>query len=137
MKGKLLSNEVYKAVEKRTNIVHLNPAKKVFEMEPGSERRSTSLTVDKLLTSSSDDLTFENDIEIIKLRGRKSRNSTPGNYNPTTNQIHEEDDDNVTLTITGPTGSNKQYVVYGVVGISMLIVIGIGIIVIKKKILNK
>ena len=137
MKGKLLSNEVYKAVEKRTNIVHLNPAKKVFEMEPGSERRSRSLTVDKLLTSSSDDLTFENDIEIIKLRGRKSRNSTPGNYNPTTNQIHEEDDDNVTLTITGPTGSNKQYVVYGVVGISMLIVIGIGIIVIKKKILNK
>lgn len=137
MKGKLLSNEVYKAVEKRTNIVHLNPAKKVFEMEPGSERRSTSLTVDKLLTSLSDDLTFENDIEIIKLRGRKSRNSTPGNYNPTTNQIHEEDDDNVTLTITGPTGSNKQYVVYGVVGISMLIVIGIGIIVIKKKILNK
>ena len=116
-------------------------------MTPGSEAVDTSMVVSKLLSTSTDDLTYENDIEIIKLKGRKTYDSIPGNYNPTTNESYdpytdtytgdELDDDEVEVTITPPTGENKVYWIYGVVGAVMLIVIGLGVVIIKKKVLKK
>ena len=146
MKDKLLADVIYDEVKGRQNIIHL--ANPIFEgMTPGSEAVDTSMVVSKLLSTSTDDLTYENDIEIIKLKGRKTYDSIPGNYNPTTNESYdpytdtytgdELDDDEVEVTITPPTGENKVYWIYGVVGAVMLIVIGLGVVIIKKKVLKK
>ena len=136
MKGKLLSEQVYEKVKGLQNIIHLkNP---IFEsMTPGSEAVDTSMVVSKQLSSTADDLTYENDVEIIKLKGRKTIDSVPGNYDPTTNSPDEADDDSVILTITGPTGENRQYIIYGIIGITLLVIIGVGIIIIKRKVLKK
>ena len=136
MKGTLLQNEVYDVVRNLQNVIHLkNP---VFEnMQPGSEAVDTSMVVTKQLSVSSDDLVYENDVEAVKLKGRRTIDSIPGNYDPTTNTPDEYDDDRVELTITGPTGENRQYIIYGAIGIGMLIIVGIGIVIIKTKILKK
>ena len=146
IKDKILAEKIYDEVKGRQNIIHL--ANPIFEgMTPGSESVDTSMVVSKLLSTSTDDLTYENDIEIIELKGRKTYDSIPGNYNPTTNESYdpytdtytgdELDDDEVEVTITPPTGENKVYWIYGVVGAVMLIVIGLGVVIIKKKVLKK
>ena len=145
MKDKLLADVIYDEVKGRQNIIHL--ANPIFEnMVPGSEAVDTSMVVSKQLSPSSDDLTYENDIEIIKLKGRKTYDSIPGNYNPTTNESYdpytdtykgdELDDDKVEITITPPTGENRTYWIYGIIGISILIIMSVGIVIIKKKILK-
>ena len=136
MKGQLFADDVYEVVKNLQNIIHLkNP---IFEnMEPGSEAVDTTMVVSKQLSVSSDDLTYENDIEVIKLKGRKTIDSIPGNYDPTTNTPNEPDDDYVGLTITGPTGDDRQYILYGAIGIGILVVVGVGIVIIKRKVLRK
>ena len=133
-KGTILSEEVYEVVKGLQNIVHLKTP--VFkDMAPGTRVTDTTLVVSRQLSTSSDDLTYENDVEIIKLEDRPTYNSTPGNYDPTTNTPDEPDDAPVPVTITGPTGQNRQYLVYGILGVSALIVVGVGIVFIKKKVL--
>ena len=105
------------------------------DMAPGTRVTDTTLVVSRQLSTSSDDLTYENDVEIIKLSSRPLYNSVPGNYDPTTNTIDESDDGNVSVTITAPTGENRQYLLYGGLGIGLLIIIGIGVVIIKKKVL--
>ncbi len=134
-KGTILTDEVYEVVKGLQNIVHLKTP--IFEdMQPGTRRSDTTLVVSRQLSTSSDDLTYENDVEIIKLKGRPPYNSTPGNYDPTTNTPDERDDGHVPVTITAPTGENRQYVLYGILGISTLIIVGVGIIFIKRKVLK-
>ncbi len=144
MKGKLLTNKVYEDVKDLQNIIHLKNNSKYAQMKPGSIYSDT-IIASKQLSTSTDDLTYENDVEIIKLNGRKVDNATPGNYDPITNQSYdpkteenigdERDNDRVELTITPPTGENKPYWMYGIIGISTLIIFGAGVIIIKKKVL--
>ena len=135
MKGTILSEEVYDAIKDQNNVVHLrNP---IFEtMPPNSEVKDTSLVVTRQLSTSSEDLTYENDVEVIELASGKITGSIPGNYNPVTNTPNELDDDSVAVIITAPTGGNRQYWVYGVIGISLLVIIGVGIVIIKRKVLK-
>ena len=137
-KGTILSEEVYEAVKGSQNVIHLTTP--IFEdMEPGTVRSTadvnSNIIVSRQLSTQSDDLTYENDIEIIKLKGRLPDNSIPGNYDPTTNTPNEPDDSYASVTITGPTGDNRQYILYGALGISLLIIVGVGIVFIKKKVL--
>ncbi len=145
MKDQLLAGVIYDEVKGRQNIIHL--ANPIFEnMTPGSEAVDTSMVVSKQLSTSTDDMTYENDIEIVKLKGRKTYDSIPGNYNPTTNESYdpytdtytedELDDDEVEVTITPPTGESRAYWIYGIIGISVLIIMGVGIVIIKKKVLK-
>ncbi len=135
MKGTILSEEVYDAIKDQNNVVHLrNP---IFEtMPPNSEVKDTSLVVTRQLSTSSEDLTYENDLEVIELASGKITGSIPGNYNPVTNTPNELDDDSVAVIITAPTGDNRQYWVYGLIGISLLAIIGVGIVIIKRKVLK-
>ena len=144
IKGIILADKVYDAVKDHQNVVHL--ASQVFEnMKPGEVATDVSLVVSKQLSTSTDDLTYENDVEIVKLKGGKTYDSIPGNYDPTTNESYdpgtdtftedEPDDDEVEVTITPPTGETKSYWMYVVIGISTLIVIGAGVVIIKKKVL--
>ena len=134
-KGTILSDEVYEQVKGLQNIVHLDNNAAFATQAPGTKVVDTTLVVSKQLSTSSDDLTYENDVEIIKLSSRPLYNSVPGNYDPTTNTIDESDDGNVSVTITAPTGENRQYLLYGGLGIGLLIIIGIGVVIIKKKVL--
>ena len=144
IKGIILADDVYDAVKDHQNVVHL--ASQVFEnMTPGQIATDTSLVVSKQLSTSTDDLTYENDVEIVKLKGGKTYDSIPGNYDPTTNESYdpgidaftedEPDDDEVEVTITPPTGEARSYWIYVIIGISTLIVIGAGVVIIKKKVL--
>ena len=144
IKGKILADEIYEEVKGRQNVVHL--ANEIFnDMLPGTKVEDTSLVVSKVLSTSTDSLTYENDIEVVRLKGRKPEDSTPGNYDPTTNESYdsgtdtytgdEPDDDKVEVTIIPPTGENRSYWIYGIMGISILIIVGVGIIIIKKKVL--
>ena len=145
IKGIILADKVYEAVKEHQNVVHL--ANQIFEnMAPGTRVTDTSLIVSKQLSTSTDDLTYENDIEIVKIKGRKPEDSIPGNYDPTTNQSYdpgtdtftedEPDDDEVEVTITPPTGESRDYWIYGIIGISILIIIGVGVVIIRKKVLK-
>ena len=145
IKGIILAEKVYEAVKGHQNVVHL--ANQIFEnMAPGTRVTDTSLIVSKQLSTSTDDLTYENDIEIVKLKGRKAEDSIPGNYDPTTNQSYdpgtdtftedEPDDDEVEVTITPPTGESRAYWIYGIIGISILIIIGVGVVIIRKRVLK-
>ena len=137
-RGTILSEEVYDSVNGLQNVIHLETP--IFEdMEPGRVRTTaesnSNIVVSRQLSTSSDELTYENDIEIIKLKGLPPDGPTPGNYDPIDNTPKEADDDHAPVTITGPYGNNRQYLLYGILGISALIVIGVGIIIIKKKVL--
>ncbi len=153
LSGTYLAEKVYDIVKGFQNVVHLKQPNSIFANMAPNSKESTTLTVSRQLSVSSDDLTYENDVEIIELEGRRSVNietgeyDTPGNYDPTTNQSYdpdtdtfvgdEQDDDYVEVIITGPTGENRQYIIYGIIGISMLILIGAGIVVIKKFVIKK
>lgn len=153
LSGTYLAEKVYDIVKGFQNVVHLKQPNSIFANMPPNSKKSTTLTVSRQLSVSNDDLTYENDVEIIELEGRRSINietgeyDTPGNYDPTTNQSYdpdtdtfvgdEQDDDYVEVIITGPTGENRQYIIYGILGISMLILVGAGIVVIKKFVIKK
>ena len=133
-KGTMLSEEAYEAVKGLQNIVHLGTRVFAYQ-EPGTILSDNTLVVSKQLSTTSDDLTYENDVEITRVIGRGVYNSTPGNYDPTTNTPDELDNAKVGITITAPTGENRQYILYGTLGISLLVIVGVGIVFIKKKVL--
>ncbi len=133
-KGTVLSEEAYEAVKGLQNIVHLGTRVFAYQ-EPGTILSDNTLVVSKQLSTTSDDLTYENDVEITRVIGRGVYNSTPGNYDPTTNTPDELDNAKVGITITAPTGENRQYILYGTLGISLLVIVGVGIVFIKKKVL--
>ena len=147
MRGTILAEEVYDTVSELQNVIHLKSA--VFQnMEPGTRAVDSTLIVSRQLSTTADDLAYENDIEVVRLTGGKPpTTSTPGNYDPTTNQSYdpgtdtyggdEPDDDEVEIVITPPTGTTDiPYMTYGIIGITVLVVIGVGIIIIKKKVLK-
>ena len=157
LSGTYLAEEVYDIVKDFQNVVHLKQPNSVFANMAPNSTASTTLTVSRQLSVSNDDLTYENDVEVVELEGRRSYNyetgeyDTPGNYDPTTNRSYdpdsptptyvvgdEGDDDYVEVIITGPTGEDKEnYIIYIIVGVSMLILIGAGVVVIKKFVIKK
>ena len=89
-----------------------------------------------MLSNNEEDFYFRNDVEVNTLNGRKPDTSVPGNYVPGENN-HEPDDNNKTLTITGPTGEKHNYQMYVIIGISSFIILGLGTFIINKKCLRK
>ncbi len=110
------------------------------------ETKSISYDVSKYL-SAKDDMKYTNDVEILEYIGYsqnkdKTENSynrvndtTPGNLIP--QQAKETDEDSVRTAITPPTGvviSKTLYITTAGIG---LVVIVIGVLFIKKRILNR
>lgn len=129
-----LSKEAFDAVKQFNQVLQTDAFK---NMTPGQETR-VPLEVSKLLSNSADDLMFTNDIEVNEVTGRKMEHdgdyTIPGNYEPSNGETGY-DDDYVYLTITGPTGENRNYIQYIILGTIGLITLGAGIILIKKKVL--
>ena len=98
------------------------------EIAPGDSKQA-SLTASKILTNT-DEIELNNDIEITETtrNTRTGRNVTP--------QYSIFYDKGETVTITAPTGENKNYILITIVAISFFVILGTGVVFIKKKILK-
>lgn len=104
-----------------------------------AESKDTTLNVSKILTTSGD-ISLDNETEIIKLekpQGGGDVPSIPGNF--VTGEEPKEPDESTseTVIITPNTGANRNFVIPISVGLVALVILGTGVIFIKKKILNK
>ena len=98
------------------------------EIAPGDSKQA-SLTASKILTNT-DEVELNNDIEITEA----TRNKRTGRK--VTPQYSFLYDRGETVTITTPTGENKNYILITIVAISFFVILGTGIVFIKKKILK-
>ena len=109
-----------------------------YDLQP-TQTATVMLNVSKLL-SSSDNIELDNETEINKMDKPGGANLTfiPGNYVPGTGPAVESDDDMAeTVIITPNTGENLNYIIPIAVVAIAFVIIGVGIIFIKKKVLNK
>ena len=98
------------------------------EIAPG-ESKNASLTASKILTNT-DEIELNNDIEITET----TRNTRTGRkVTPKYTSLYDRGE---TVTITTPTGENKNYILITIVAISFFVILGTGIVFIKKKILK-
>ena len=107
-------------------------------IEP-TKSNTTVLNVSKLLTSSQD-IELDNETEIIKVEktGGSDLTTTLGNYEPGAGPQVERDDDMAERVIITPnTGANLNFILPISIVISAFVIIGVGAIFIKKKVLNK
>lgn len=106
-------------------------------MSGGStETKPLELTVTKVLTTISGDIDIQNEAEVIALRkdgGGVFKQSIPGNYVPGTGKKVEPDDDMAqTFKVSPNTGEDQNYVLPISVGIGALVILGLGVLWIKK-----
>lgn len=127
------SEEVYNTIKEYTKILETNY---FDDMSPENREKIAKLKLTRLLSNNELDFTFDNDVEVHTGEGRIPDDSTPGNYVPSESP-KEPDEDDVEIIITGPTGENKDYILYIIIGISTLIIFTAGIIFIKKILKNK
>ena len=98
------------------------------ELAPG-ESKNASLTASKILTNT-DEIELNNDIEITET----TRNTRTGRkVTPKYTSLYDRGE---TVTITTPTGENKNYILITLVAISFFVILGTGVVFIKKKILK-
>lgn len=102
----------------------------------GQSNVALEMEVARLLAPN-EDFEIGNQAEIVlsQRNGGSLLVSTHGNYNPTERTPMENDNASAEdITILPPTGENRDYIVPIIIGISILIFIGMGIIIIKNKI---
>lgn len=98
------------------------------EIVPG-ESKNASLTASKILTNT-DEIELNNDVEITEV----TRTAKTGRkVTPKYTSLYDRGE---TVTITTPTGENKNYILITIVAISFFVILGTGIVFIKKKILK-
>mgnify|MGYP000906468204 FL=1 len=98
-------------------------------IKPG-DTKTVDLKVSKLLSSSTD-MTFNNDAEVAKITSNDGQNPpvVPPTYPPV---VSAEDS-----IVVPSTGANMNYAFPTILGIVSLVILGIGVFVIKKKIIEK
>ena len=152
-KESLISKSVYSDIKTNHNVI-VNNCNLELGTDESNNSKSISIKASKLL-SNSKEMSYSNYAEVItasnsvgRFYGQKDegssnkwKNTTPGNFNPSEPSDSEEDNNRGNrskLNIIPPTGDNMdKYVVYGITGISCLILLAVGIILIKKKVLHK
>ena len=104
----------------------------------GTHEVSATLTLSQVMSAqnAADDLSYNTLAEIIKVSndvGRRMAFSTVGNQNPNA-KTAEIDADSTTVTVLPPFG--ETYIYY-VLGLGLAVIIGLGVVLIKKKVINK
>ena len=107
----------------------LRNAKLEKELEPGQSNEAKLYTSKELTVAEEIDL--NNSVEITKVdkNTQTGRTITPRDSSLYT--FAEE------ITVTPPTGDNHNYVLPIILGVSTFIILGAGVVLIKKKVLNK
>ena len=113
---------------KLSNKTILHNSKLEEELEPGKET-NVSIYTSKILANT-DEIDLNNDVEIteVKQTGKTGRIITPSS-----SKLYDRGE---TTTVTPPTGENQNYILIIAISISALIILGTGIVFIKKKILK-
>lgn len=125
-----LSPEALEAFSEYNKVLHTDY---FSDMSPDENNRvkSQKLYLTRLLANNEMDFTFDNDVEVNEVTGKIPDGSTPGNYVPS-NSPKEPDESEVEIIITGPTGGNQNYIIYGIIGLVIVIIFTTGIILIKR-----
>ena len=100
-----------------------------------TESATVNLNVSKVL-SNSDEISLDNESEITELTkdGGSKLISTPGNYIPGQEETKESDESIAeTVIVTPSTGANLEFIVPIMIGVIALIILGAGVVIIKKK----
>ena len=102
------------------------------------EKETIYLNVSKLLAVSQE-INLDNETEIVKIErtGGGNLTFTPGNYIPGTGKTESDDDMAEEVIATSKTGDNLNFIVPISIVVSALVILGAGVVFIKKKILNK
>lgn len=126
----------------KDNVVYINSTRTYMttsltkDLAPG-ETNTVDLYTSKLLTST-DDNTFENQAEIAEVTKKAGFNTgTPVKVTWSESKPHFDIDDSEKVIIIPNTGDNKGYVIPTIVGISTLLILSVGIVLIKKFVINK
>lgn len=127
-----LSQEAFDVVKNYNQVFQTDYFK---NMEPGNSL-TAEMEVSRLLSTTADDFSLDNYMEVNRLTGDPIESSIPGNSVPGDSTTYENDDDTVLVTITAPTGEDRNYVPYIILGVSTLIILGAGVIFIKKKVIK-
>lgn len=120
-----------------------------LELEPNENKTLASVSASKLL-STAGKMNYKNYAEILiasndvgRFYGQEDAGSitnwkliSPGSLVTTDATTYEVDDDRVDINIIPPTGDNQNIVIYTVIGISCLSLLVVGIVLIKKKVLD-
>ena len=98
------------------------------ELEPGKTSEAISLYAKKIL-SNSDEIDLNNDAEIAEITRSKETGRIP---KVVTSHVYDRGE---MVTVTPPTGENKNNIIPIIIGVTSLIILGAGIIIIRKKVL--
>lgn len=103
-----------------------------------TEFADVMLHVSKILTTT-DEISLDNETEIAELTktGGSKPQSTPGNYVPGKAFMETDDSMAETTIVTPATGENQNYMVPIMIGTFAFVVLGAGVVIIKKKVLDK
>lgn len=132
-KGKYFSEDAYKKLSEYNTVLFTDK----FDKIKPNEEKTVTLQLSKVLANN-DDISLDNGVEVNILKGSKLK-SIPGNYIPGKVYKEEEkesDSDNAYLSVTAPTGSTDNTKEIVIMSISLLVILGTGVIFIKKKILK-
>ena len=126
-----------KLAEKDIHQILINESLSSIQLAPG-ESRTIELQLSKTISTDdeSEDLSYDNIAEILQytnLVGRRA--DLPGNQDPTEAPTEADSDYTETVIITPPTGENRAH--YFVITAAALVIIGAGVFVIKKKVIDK
>ncbi len=102
----------------------------------GQNTATVDLNVSKILTTT-DEISLDNETEMVELNrpGGCVPDSIPGTYIP--GKGHTETDDYMaeTVIVTPATGEDLNYILPVLIGITSFIILGAGVVIIKKKVL--
>ena len=104
-------------------------------MVPGEVQRE-KLVLTRILSNNEEDFYFPNDVEVNVTTKERPDTSVPGNYDPVEGEPDEPDEDEITVSITGPTGDNRNYLPYIITGVGALVILIAGIALIKIKVIK-
>ena len=142
--GDLVNNRLAEKLPKFNTIIQTgNFAEKALVPDDGSDKAESTITKTLILTqmitpeNESDDLTYDNMVEIVKTSntvGRRMAYSVVGNQDPLANEPAEVDTSMAEkIVILPPFGEVRMYYILG--AIIAILLIG-GIVLIKKKVLK-
>ncbi len=134
----LVMKEVYDSSNKDTTLgqkMILYTDKLTQELKV-NESAGIKLNVSKILTTT-DEIVLNNEVEELtaKKTGGAMIQSTPGNYVPGTGPTESDDSMAETTSVTPATGENRDYIIPVIIGATALIILGAGVIIIKKKVI--
>ena len=126
--------------EKDIHQILVNQTLTSIQLAPGQVSNPIELVLTKTISAAddTDDLSYDNIAEILQytnLVGRRA--DLPGNQDPTKDTIEADADRTETIIILPPFGANKAVASYIAIAIAVLAVVAGGVIVVKKKLLNK